>query len=150
MRKLIVALLALSVAAFSPAPILDQRPGQRPQAEHTQDQIAAQQHHQMQMGELGATPSDTEPNAHFQTGSNADASNALRAGNAKGSGTDSDEAKAAAALREASKGANKGKGPNFLWIAILACVIGFGAVAGLRAWANRSITPPDDRILHRL
>jgi len=150
MKRTYIALVLFAAAAYAPAPIIDQRPGQKPQAEMTQEQIAAQQQYQTKIGEMGASPSDTEPNMPISGQTSSDgAGSALKAGSSFGSGS-LDEEKAAAALKEAAKGKKGGGGISMLWIAILACVLGFGAVAGFRAWVNRAIPVPDEKTRYRL
>lgn len=148
MKRLSIAILFVMAAAFAPAPIMDQRSGVRPQAEHTQEQIASQQQHQMTMGELGSSPADTEPNVSFQGSSDGKAADTLRAGSSTQSGREDEQAQAA--IKEASKGKGDKSSGSFLWIAVIAAVLGFGVVAGLRAWANKAIPMPSERTRYRL
>jgi len=120
----------------------------RPQAEHPQEKIAAQQQHQMTMGERGATPADTEPNVNFQGSSDGDAADTLRSNGSSHSSREDE--KAQAAIKEAGKGSGQKGSNSFLWMAIIAAVLGFGVVAGLRAWANKAIPMPNERTRYRL
>lgn len=148
MKRIYFAFILAVTAAYAPAPILDQRTGIKPQAEHTQDQIAAQQQHQHKIGEMGSSPADTEPNLRIDGRSSGDAGAALRAGTESMGNSDSE--KAAAALKAAAKAKAAKSSPNYFWLAIIACVLGFGAVAGLRAWVNKAIPVPTDPKRYRL
>lgn len=150
MKRISIALAVFAVAAYAPAPIIDQRPGIKPQAEMTQEQIAAQQQYQTKIGEMGSSPSDTEPNMPIDGRSDSNAGSAIKAGSSFGSGSSLDADQAAAALKAAAKAKKSSGGMSTLWIAILACVVGFGAVAGFRAWANRAIPVPGEKTRYRL
>lgn len=139
MRKFTFALLVLAVAAFAPAPIMDTRQGVKPQAEHTQEQIAQEQRLQGKMGEVGSVPQDTEPNVPIYGSSSSEGSQALQSANEQDSAAQAQEA-----IRQASKDLKKGKSGFNWWFAVLAAAVGFGAIAGFRYWANKAIPVPNN------
>lgn len=129
--RLIIAVLAFSLAAFSPAPIgdkgnLKQEP-ERSQAVVTQEQAR----YQDIQGQTGEVPIDTEPDfAGGPEGSIEGAHALAAAGNQSG---------ASQVLAEASKPPSGG----FNWfLVVIVGLAGFGAVWAIRHWIDKTTPVP--------
>lgn len=140
MKRLFFALTILSIAALSPAPINDPRGFVKsPELSDAQRQ---EQQRGVTMGEVGATPADTEVLPAPSITGDSGASDIIKHSDDKGQGRASDSAlKGAAAIQEVSREIAQRDQPNWgrIFFGGLIVVAAFGLFQVFRMWANKSL-----------
>ncbi len=133
MKRILVLLTSVGIAAACFAPIEDKPRGSQFYPEQSQEQLAGQQAYQGTVGQVGEVTMDERAKNSSTVGGDGQASKLLgEAGQAIG-GRD-------VVARQAARLEQKAGGPGARWLwggAFLA--LGLGAVVGLRAYANKAV-----------
>lgn len=131
------AALALSWASLALALGEGRPPGAEYYPEMTQDQVAEQQSHQDQMGEVGVVPGDTEVYAPSETDAAPQAQDVV---------SNASQERAAATVKQAG---HKKSASTFPWWGLATfAALGAGGALGVRQWVVKNVPdmpPPPKR-----